>query len=467
MRVLLTVPIVKDNLSKSGGANHYMPNLGLAYIAAYLIAKKIEVKIFDGIIDQNYKNLGKLIGEFKPDFIGLTALTSQIFAAYQLADYIKSMLANTKIVIGGPHASALPAETLKDCSSLDYVIVGDGEEVFYRLLVSKNKNLRKIPNLVYRQNKNILINKDKYFQDIHGLPFPAWQLFPLKKYKLPGFRPGCQNSGLKELPVLTARGCPYKCTFCAHGTGEKPRVRQVKDIIAEISFLYGKYQIKAVSFITDTFTFYPEFVRNLCQGLITSGLNKKITWGCATRIDKLNSELIGLMKSAGCVYILIGLESGDQKILNSVKKGLDLKKVPLIVNELKKAGIIIYASFLLGLPGETVQSINKTINYALRLPIDYASFAVFTPFPGTPIFQTISQSRDIWLKTRDWSKFRPQNGEYLLGQKNLTARQIMFLHKKAYFKFYFRKKYLFKLLKIVNPAAIFAYLIKNIKIFKN
>jgi len=466
-RVLLIVPIPSSRYNQFT-INYYAPNIGLASIAGYLIAKNIEVEIFDGIIDSNLRNLYKKIESYAPTHIGITAFTANIKSAWKTAQTIKTKFNQIPITIGGLHVSALPEESLAECPYVDYVIIGEGEESFYSLLENINtpQNFNEINGLGYRINSKIIINppSDHYYINMDTLPMPAWHLFDWDKYKEYPFRDKHINSNPHEFLLQTTRGCPYSCKFCSRNFGNKVRQKSFNIAVDEISVLINSFNAKYLLFVDETFTINKEYTKNLCNLIIERGLNKKISWSCGTRIDKLDKEILTLMKNAGCVSIFVGLESGSQKILNLINKGIKKSCFSNALKDIKEQGISTVTSFILGFPGETKRDIKQTIDLSLTLPLDFVSFNIFTPFPGSEFYKTISVSDTITLKTHDWDRYVTQTGSYQLNQPSIRTIDIIILHILAYLRFYLRKNCFHKIFQIINIKVLFYLLINKITV---
>jgi len=464
-KVLLIIPIPSSRYNQFT-VNYYSPNIGLASIAGYLIAKKIEAEIFDGILDSSLINLYKKIESYAPTHIGITAFTSNIKSAWKTAEAIKKKFSQIPITIGGIHVSALPEESLAECPYVDYVIIGEGEESFYALLenIDTPQNFHQIRGLGYRRNSKIIINppSDHYHIDMDTLPMPAWHLFDLKKYKEYPFRDKTINSNPHEFLLQTTRGCPYLCKFCSRNFGNNVRQKSPSIVVEEISVLINSFNAKYLLFADETFTINKKYTQDLCHLIINRGLDKKIAWSCATRVDKLDEKILSLMKNAGCVSIFVGLESGSQKILNLINKDIQTKDFIGVLNNIKEQGISTVTSFILGFPSETTQDIKKTIKVSLALPLDFASFNIFTPFPGSEFYKTLSTSNIITLKTHDWDRYVTQTGSYQLNQRSIRTLDIFLLHNLAYLRFYLRKNYFYKIFQLVNIKILFYLLINSI-----
>ncbi|MAG10939.1 hypothetical protein CMI44_01340 [Candidatus Pacearchaeota archaeon] len=426
------------------------PPLGLAYIAAVLQKGKIPVKILEANAnDFNHEQIKKQIMEYSPDVVGITATTSLIEEAHEIAKFCPRKI---KVIIGGIHASSMPQETLEKFDRFDYLVRGEGE--FTMLEFIQKKPLSKIEGLSYREEEKIIHNPSRELNDkLDDLPFPARDLLPMEKYF---------SVGAKQTPsdyILSSRGCPYQCIFCADHLvhGKKFRFRSPENMIQEVEELY-KRGVKDWDFVDDNFTLIMDRVEKFCDMMIEKGLNKKMSWRCANgiRVDRITPELLRRMKKAGCYMVSLGIESGNEQILKNMKKSIDLNKVRLAVKWCKEAGIETRGLFMFGNLGENKQTMEDTINFAKSLDIDTATFHITIPFPNTDYWKIIKKEGEIYPKNyRDYIAY----GNVIFNHGELSEELLIEMQKKAYRSFYFRPKIFFKALKNLNsPKKLKAYL---------
>lgn len=460
IKILLILPIPSDSYSNVRGGLTAPPHLGIAYLAGYLLQNKLTVDIFDGNVIPYYKKLEEQIKKIRPTHIGFTAYTFNIKSAAASAALAKRINKDITTVIGGPHATAIPAKTLREFSAFDYAVISEGEDTFLKIIKSHNdsREISKIEGIAYRDKNNIIVNDRKNYLDINNLPFPAWELFDLKKYRFFSLDYNKILSGAENFFILTSRGCPFECSFCSHSLGYKIRTRSVNSVIDETEYLIKKYNPIRIDFLADNFTLDKIFIEQLCSIIIKKGINRQLNWGFQTRIDTIDSEIINMVSKAGCNHISMGLESGSQEILNYIKKGYMLEEALKTIKMIKKSGIRIMSNFMIGLPRETKKTINETINFALKSNVDFASFSIYTPFPGTPLLADIEKNPNYKIISTDWNQYRTQGGTYLLQHENLSKKDLLRSHRKAYLRFYFRRGYLLKLFKIVNIKTIAWYI---------
>jgi radical SAM superfamily enzyme YgiQ (UPF0313 family) len=271
-------------------------------------------------------------------------------------------------------------------------------------------------------------------EDLDSLPFPAYHLFPMEHY-----RPAL---GLyRRLPavgMITSRGCPYECTFCAtQGQwGRRTRLRSAENIVEEIRMLQTDFGIREVFFYDDTFTVSKERVQNICEQLLKGGID--LSWTCMSRVNTIDMELLRLMKRAGCHHILYGIESGDNTILDNIKKRIDLEQAYSAVAMTQKAGIAARASFMFGNQGETEETMQRTLDYAIKLDPDFAFFNVATPYPGTAMYDWALENG--YLKTHEWDLYDASHS--VVELPTVTAEAVERFQKHAMRRFYLRPGYL-------------------------
>jgi len=405
--------------------------LGLCYLASFLEKKEFKTEILDLNF---YKNkelvLINYLKKFNPRFVGLTGNTIDMINLGEIAKTVKSLNTDIRIVVGGPHVSALPKRTLKEFKEIDYIIYGEGEVTLKELVKGVKEN--KINGLVYRQRNNIRKNKPrKFIKNIDTLPFPARHKLELKKYiPLPG--------NYRKLPssaIATSRGCPYNCTFCNKIIFSNIiRYRSPENIIKEIEHCINEYGIHDFRFNDDTLTINRKRIKKLCRLIIDKNLD--ITWNCYSRVEHVDLGLLKLMKRTGCYHIKYGLESGSEKILKKLNKTFSLEQARKAIRLTKKIGIETKTSFMLGIPGETIRDIEKTIKFAKLISADITSFLVFTPLPGSKLYNELDKNKK--LKHHDWDKYSHHN-EYLI--KDIDEKIIKKYFKKVYLEFYLRPNY--------------------------
>lgn len=427
------------------------PPLGLAYIAGVLESRGYEVAIIDGNAEQlPVEEIVKKIIEFKAEAFGITAVTPTIHLAAQIACGVKKEKDSIFTIIGGIHATVLPEETLKDCLDFDFLVRGEGEFVIAELLNALNNNLplHAIRGLVYRQENNIVINAPlPPIEDLDALPFPARHLLNNKLYK--------SFESDRMTTIIAMRGCPAQCIYCSVNlsAGRKCRKRSPASIIEELKLCESQYGTRFAAFLDDTFTFDKSWVHSFCQEFIGAGLNKRIQWSCLTRVDNVDYALLSHMKQAGCMRVEFGIESGSQRMLDYLKKGINVQQIKDSFAMAKKIGLSTMSFVMLNIPGETKNDIADTKRLLLEVEPDFLQLSFATPYPGTELYNLCL--KDNLLLSKEWPKYIFLN--YQIIRNNLiTENELNSLMWDIQRSFYLRPKYLFFILfyMIKNPARI-------------
>ena len=390
MKILLINPGTK------GMVNY--PHLGIGYIAAVLEKDENQIEVLDmSVSDQ--KDLSKLLrSDF--DLVGISATSFTVTRAFGIIEKIKSLNKNVITVMGGPHTTIALMDVLQ-CASIDYAIYGEGEITMVeliRLLKRHQKpnqhQLASIKGLIFRSNGDILVNSPRpWMTDLDELPFPAFHLFKnMNRYQ--------------RYPILTSRGCPYHCIYCAASViwGCRWRSRSVPNIIEEIKYAQANYNWHHNNFyiIDDSFNINVSRALEFCEQLIHKHID--ITWSCqGIRADKMPLKLAMKMKMAGCRSVDIGVESADQQVLKNIKKGENIEQISASIKNLVSAGIFVGGSFMIGNPGDNLQTIKKSIEFVKKSSLFSVSFNTALPYPKTELWKFV-QEHGHFLND-DYTKF--------------------------------------------------------------
>ncbi len=457
MRVLLINPPKLTKLTERVSYVHE-PHHGLGYIASYLRQNGADVSIIDAQAEQLLLDeLETRIRDVSPDIIGITAPTFLIKSAHDAARIIKEIDKNIITVIGGYHATAMPGQTLREFPHFDLLVHGEGELPFLNLInaIRDKRGFESVKGIAYRNGNDVVVNPpSEVIFDLDTLPFPAWDLFKLGRYHAHYSK----KTDFLELPISTSRGCVSRCITCARVTGVRVRQRSIHSVIREMKKMIDEFNAKRFVFMDETFTINMKRAGELCDAMIESGLNKKIEWLCQTRVDRVNPELLKKMRSAGCFLIAYGIESGNQEILNKMKKGTTVEHAVNAVKWAKAAGLTVDTFFILGLPHETEATINQTIKFAIKLDPDYANFFITVPYPGTELYE-MAKTGDGGLNTLtgDWDMYGWQMGS-AAELKQVSRKKLEALQLKAYIRFYLRPTKLKNMLNMVNIRVLPTYL---------
>jgi len=433
-----------------------LPPLGIAYLAAYAREKHFTVGVIDGVIDKyTIASLVKKVLELDPKVVGISALTSNYYRAMRLAKELKKRNKDILIILGGPHVTIMPKESLRS-NCFDLAVLGEGELTLDEILNkfketgwNRNKflnnieSLKQINGIAFIDKRKLVVTKERErIDNLDSLPLPAWDLFPMKKYRpLP--------NQYKREPVanlIVIRGCPYHCSFCSSGHffGRRVRSMSPERVIELIAHLIKTYGTKDLSFWDDMLTLNKAWMHKLCSLMIKKKLD--ITWTCFARVDSVDYKLLKHMKKAGCWNIFFGFESGNQELLDNIGKGITLEQIETANALCKKVGIEVRASFMLALPGETPELARKTIDFAKKLNPDYVQFSITTPYPGTKLYSDVKKYGRLNTK---FSEFHGWKAVFIpYGYK--SSREIEELERNAMREFYLRPAYILGRFKKIN-----------------
>jgi radical SAM superfamily enzyme YgiQ (UPF0313 family) len=392
---------IKDNHS-------LLPNIGIAYLLAVAKKNGISAKYLDVSAKPIcIEEIVETAVQCKPRVVGFTGWTSLIKKSAEIAKLIKEKLPETLICIGGPHGTAIPEETLQEFKSFDFVMCGEAENTLVELFTT-NLAFDKIPNIVSRTKSIYCLPKQI---DLDLLPFPAWEEFDLNMYN--GFNSGLGTGVGKtlELPVSTSRGCFGTCTFCWRQFGRVRRHRSVDSVLNEIERNVADFKCHSINFFDETFVDNNEFEWSiaLCEGMIKRQLHKKIRWAGEMRVDIKDPGIFKLMKNAGCYFMFFGVESGTEKIRRNVGKIFTNEQISNTISAARDSEINCAAAFILGLPGETEETMMTSIKFAQSLNIYSTTFPIAVPFPGTAIRRSAEKGQwGLKILSKDWDVYDKQ-----------------------------------------------------------
>ncbi len=379
------------------------PPLGILYLAGYLIKSGFQAEVID--LAQEESNLEEKAAEIKADFYGITATTPQYPWAKKIKDIINKKNNKAKICLGGSHASSVPERCLED--GFDFVVIGEGELALEAL----------IKRLSCGKERERLI-RSPYIKILDSLPFPERNLINLKDY-------GYEIDDNKATTIITSRGCPFNCAFCSKDVWSgRVRYHSPNYVIAEINEIISKFGFRHLLFLDDVLTLDKQRLFDICSGM--KDLNVK--WRCYARPDSTTKEMLFAMKEAGCVEIGFGLESASQKILNSVDKKLKVENATRFVRDCKEAGIAVNVFIMIGLPGETHESVQDTKKWIEENRPEKFGFNIYAPFVGTEIFNH-RDKYDIKIYPMpdedSWVKGRLNEYKSFVSTKGLGRQEIL------------------------------------------
>ena len=383
--------------------------LGLAYVAAVLEKEGIEVQVQDFLVSKYSKEkLAGKVADFAPEIVGITSVTMNYPIASRILRDCKEIDGNIITVIGGPHASFWTEEALTEAPWIDIVVRGEGE--YTMLEIARGKHFPEIDGIGFREKGDTVLTRPRqWIENLDELPFPARHLFPLSRYRA--------ISG--ECELITSRGCPFHCIFCVGHkmVGRKGRFRNPKLVVDEVEKIL-EYGFTIINVVDDLLTLNRRHLNAFCDEVTARKL--KFKWTAFSRVDTVNPELLGRMKEAGCSFICYGVESGNQKILDIVRKKITPEKVKEAVRLSKDAGIKSLASFIIGLPGETKETLKETADFAKGLGT-YYGFHLLSPFPGSEVRQR-AEEYGLRILTDDWLQYNAN--EAITETESVSAEEL-------------------------------------------
>ncbi|MFP4081643.1 MAG: B12-binding domain-containing radical SAM protein [Candidatus Aminicenantes bacterium] len=486
-RVLLIQPPLTTQTDLSSEPKGIHPPLGLAYLAAVL-EKDYQVRILDAVaegyetevlLERNliryglsYKKIAESIRRFEPDVVGISNLFSSGFReAFQVSSLVKKIDPEIITVMGGPHPSALTEDVLQH-QGVDFVVLGEGEYSFKELLHSMERgSFQNLDGVAFHQNGQVqVISKTQFIQDLDELPFPARHLLPMKRY----FGIGEAFIVTREkpfAPLITSRGCTAQCTFCpVHATwGRKWRARSAENVLDEIEHLVKTYGVKEIHFDDDNLVLNRKRAQKIFQGITDRKLN--IVWTVPTGLAlwAVDEDLLELMRESGCYKLYVAVESGDEYILHQViRKPLHLKKIKPLVRAMRKLDIEVETFFVVGMPGESGDSLKRTFRFARELDADATHYFFANPMPGTRLWE-VCEENGYFREGFSLEKIRVERANIetpgLPAQKleRLVAREQLMCRFLALLKHPWRiiKKYFSYIKK--DRRIVFNFLLKNFK----
>lgn len=458
MRVLLALPPDTHRLEVYSILGAYTPPLGLAWIAAVLESAGHKVKIVDSpTLKLGIKDFIREVKAWSPDVIGFSVITPTACKAYMAVRLLKKYFSDVPIIGGGPHPTFMYDEALNE--GFDVVVCGEGELTTLELInvIERygfpSKELRNVRGIVFKDPEGGLIKTPPrgLIDDLGKLPWPAHHLLDMNAYSM-------FNKNVKVAHIIASRGCPYGCIFCStsYFWGRRVRFRPARDVVEEVKFLTEKYGIKKVAFMDDELTasraFINEFVKNVREHKLD------LEFSCGSRVDHVDREMLKNMRDVGFKAIYFGVESSSQESLNKMGKKITIDSIIKAFKLVKELGLHHVGTFVLGFPWETLEDMERTVDFAIKLNPSYAQFTIATPYPGTPLYEYAV--RNNLIIDSNWEHFttlRPVMKGYHFNERDV-ARMLA----RAYRKFYLRVEYLIKEIKSKKLSEIRTIISKGI-----
>ena len=473
--------------------------LGLAYLAASLEKNDFEVEVLDAVILDENKNIVRdnmihlgldwpeieqKIRESAPEVVGITcSFSSQSTNADRMAEIVKKINPNIKVVMGGTHPSSVPKEVLAN-PNVDFVVLGEGENTLVKLLQNinssekmkeikglgfkykniegkeigeretKEKEISEIPENKVKEISHINYERD-YIEDIDTIPLPARHLFPMNLYLNTEMGHGADLMRKPISSMITSRGCPYNCVYCSVQTvwGRTYRPRSPENVVDEMEILVNQYGVKEIHFEDDNLTLKRERMIDICKEIVARKIDIKWTTPNGVAIWTLDKEVLTWMKKAGCYKLCFGIESGDPETQKFIRKSVPFDKCKNIVKEANKLGIWTHGFFIIGFPFEDQKSIDNTLKYAIESDLDFASFFLATPYPKTDLYAIMNEQGMIANIT--WDSLRVSAAS--INTKYFKREELLGLQKKLIKKFVFHRR-----LNLFNPIKL-SYRLKRLK----
>lgn len=408
---------------------------GIASIASYLRENlEIDVSIWDATFNPSTGAAEEFLRKKSPLAVGISVNTIMYKDALKIAELAKKL--DSFVFVGGPHATMLPETLIKD-KNIDAVVIGEGEETALEIAENLlNGEIKEVAGAWVKRDDHIFKGaKRKFISDLDKIPFPAWDLLDMEKYLASWYQLDSYDPSLIGTSFMASRGCPYNCSFCQpildNLFGHKVRFRSPSSCIGEIKELINRYKIKSFWLLDDSFTCSKPWVRDFCNELKSAKIN--LPWGCTTRANLVDEEVISLMAEAGLVKIGIGIESASPRIINEVyNKQIALEEAQEALKIARKHRVKTMAFFMLGAPSETREEIQKTIDFAASLEADDCTFSLFVPIPGTNIYNKML--KDGVKLSDDYSEYEYYSKQPFEGEIPVT--ELRKLQRLAFFKFY-------------------------------
>lgn len=439
-------------------ATQFPMNLGS--LAAFLIAGGIETKIYDFDVECFIEeSFIRSLKADKPDIVGISCCTPTIINGHKIASLVKQYNPRIFTVVGGSHASALPERTLSEFPDFDLAVIGEGEQTLLDICRSPDLSfhgLKKIAGLAFRNDGKILITtKRELIPDLDSLPFPARELLPLHLYRGQSHR-GFSRDFLRITELMTSRGCPGKCIFCASEVvmGESLRFRSADNVKAEISYCIENFRFNHFTISDDTFTLNILRLEKICEHF----KELKVTWNCNARVWPISKDIIDMMARSGCTGITFGIESGSPRILELIGKKITVQHIKDAFRWARQAGIkLIEADLIVGShPSETYEDVNLSIKLINEINPDIIMASVIVPYPGTEVYALMKEKGLLNIPEK-WEEYLFFGGQPAWHTQHFSPQELTLIQRKILNNFYFNPKYIFKRLRTIKNLRELRY----------
>lgn len=426
-------------LNPGGGYIHEYPPLGILYLASVMRKIGHEVAFFDeGSRNIHNITLEESLSKFKPDLIAVSLYTSNILKTFDKISLLKKLV-KSPVVAGGPHATVLPEKTMQECKDIDFVIQGEGEITLNELAESLagKMPITQVPGLYFRDKDKIKRTEPRDFiKDLDQISMPAFDLvqeflYPYDPIKI----------GKKVATIMTSRGCPYECTFCAAKAvwGNNYRKRSAKNVVKEIKTLIENYNYDEIYFMDDLFAANSKWLDEFYAQMKKYNIN--VPWKCLGRVDILHFEDYKKMVNNGCYMVQLGVESGDDDVLKDINKHITVSQALCAFNSARKAGLNTYAFFMFGHQKDTYETVYKTIRLAKKLKPDFISFFSLVPFPGTKVYDALPEDLKYNWEKIVYTSWHKNQLPFKLSQ--IEPEDLIFFEQMSHLEIYPTLSYFF------------------------
>jgi radical SAM superfamily enzyme YgiQ (UPF0313 family) len=454
-------PLATDDLYAQwdlSGVDSICPPLGLLILAAEARRAGHQVSLVDAYAHGfSADAAARKIASLSPDVVGFTATTPAIFGAGNTALLLRPLLPQALFLLGGAHVTAVSEETLRMFPIFDYAVLGEGENTLLEILGTLEKDdrsgLDQVAGLAFLREQAYVVTEPRdLIKNLDQVPYPAWDLLPnlFDPYRMSIVG----TTSNKSTAIFTSRGCPGICSFCDTSVfGRRFRGHSSDYVLGMIDVLVKDYGVEDFLVYDDNFVVNKTRLSAICEGIIARGYD--IQWSCCARVNLISPEMLALMRKAGCWQIEYGIESGCPDILHSMNKQITLEQVRSVLKMTKRAGIMTRGNFIIGYPGETRESMHRTLDFLLGLDLDYFQQTFFTPYPGAA---ASAIAKDFGTVCYDWRQLNNVTINFI--PDNLTEKDLVTFSKKAFLRFYLRPKVLFQHLKRLTSPSMFVRYVK-------
>jgi radical SAM superfamily enzyme YgiQ (UPF0313 family) len=460
----VNVTLVNPPYPKRGHQHPPAIPLGIGYLGAVLEKNGYSVNVIDcQALKLTHSDFEREITKHQPKVVGVTSTTFTYKSALKVAEIAKQAHPNCLTILGGCHVTFWDDEALEECPQLDMIVRKEGEYTLLEIVnrLGENKRIDDVLGTTCRKNGKTIRNADRpYIENLDALPFPAHHLLPLNRF----------NARARIFPLVTSRGCVYWCNFCSavRMFGRRYRMRSPKNVVDEMQFLNERYGASKMTFYDDAFTVDKLRVERICEEIQNRKL--KIEWDCETRVDMVTKDLLQKMKKAGCIAVWFGVESGAQKVIDSMGKS---ERASTYVTQTRRAfkwanetGLMTVANIIFGFPGETRDTALETLKFVEELNPNEIGYYIATPYPGTPLYDYVKEKG--WLKITDFNMY--DTATPIFESPSISMQDLEEIREKAYQRFYLRPSYVLRMLLkgkvygISSAKTSFSYLLRALKL---